>query len=950
MKKNRFKLNAIAASLMVAGAGLATVSTASAQDSATSDDNIEVINVSGIRGSLASSANIKREAVGVVDAITAEDIGKFPDTNLAESLQRITGVSIDRTNNEGNAVSVRGFGPGFNLVTLNGRQMPTSSVLGPARSFNFREIAAEAVKGVQVAKTGKANVTGGGIGATINIQTAKPFDYGEFKAFASAQGVVDTSVDLGSSVTPELSGMVSNVFMDGKFGVLLSLSHSERDSGRDRVGTDGWVRNRGGAVTGAQIDTTAIDTSNNPSQSYWLPWTAVTERFDTERDRLNGQLVLQAAPTDDLVITADYTLTRFEETSTTNRSAYWFDNPFGTTDENGTVVNIFDPDDELNFWAWEYFERKENDSIGLNVEWQATESLSFNIDFHDSDSVSNPDDDQIYEHLANLKNPKFPRVDEQGNPVLDANGNQIQDGVDIGANFTGEIPSIFVDDTRIPGSAYDRNNLVSDLYQRRGFKMENNIQQLRLDGIWENLEDGALTAINFGFQQTKVEVDTARRGEFGFVNIPLGSLDITTRPIGDAADQFPGQENLFPVFLRYDASDFIDIVTAEGQLTNPNISENGVTEETDALYVSFDFETEFNELPVNLNVGVRYEDTDVSSFTVAQGIQALNFRNDQELQVIFDGVEAEQSISGGYTRVLPNFDFSMEVTEDIVTRFSYSSTIGKPGLGFLFPGTNLNAPRPRGPFRASQGNPNLLPLTSDNFDLSLEWYGDDGSTVSVTYFRKYVENFIVQADEQRQLTFVDGTPITNPAPGAVGRAGCPDAADPPNSACLSRPTDPVIDWEVNTPVNQEDRVVDGWELNAQYFFGETGFGAVANFTLVNVDQDFDPFQFSQSFSLPGLSDSGNLVGFYEKDQYQVRLAYNWRDEFIQSAGTEPVFVESYGQWDLSASYDINDNVSVFIDAINLTDETTRRFARFQRQLLDAEQYGPRYNIGVNVKF
>ncbi len=943
MKNNRFKLNAIAASLLVAGAGLST--SAIAQDNAGANDNVEVINVSGIRGSLASSANIKRESAGVVDAITAEDIGKFPDTNLAESLQRITGVSIDRSNNEGNSVSVRGFGPGFNLVTLNGRQMPTSSVTGPARSFNFREIAAESVKGVAVSKTGKANTTGGGIGATIDIQTAKPFDYGEFKAFASAQGVIDTSVDLGSSVTPELSGMVSNVFMDGKLGVLFSLSHSERDSGRDRVGTDGWVRNR---VSASQIDRSAIDTSNNPEQNFWVPWTAVTERFDTERERLNSQLVLQAAPTDDIIITADYTLTRFEETSITNRSAYWFDSPRGITDENGTVVNVFDPDDELNFWAWEYFEQKENDSFGLNVEWQATDSLSFTLDIHDSESVSNPDDDQTYEHLANLKNPKFPLRDANGELVLDADGNQ-QDivGVDIGANFTGEIPSIFVDDSRIPGSAYDPANLVSDLYQRRGFKMDSSIQQTRLDGVWENLEDGALTNINFGFQQTKTEVDTSRRSEFQFVNIPLNSLNFSTRDIGDAADQFPGQDNLFPVFLNYDAKAFIDIVRDNNQLRDPTFSDNGVTEETDALYVSFDFETEFNNLPVDLNVGVRYEDTDVSSYTVQEGIRALNHRSGQELQVLFDGVEAEQSISGGYTRILPNFDFSMEVTEEIITRFSYSSTIGKPGLGNLFPGTNLLAPRPGVPFRASQGNPSLLPLTSNNFDLSLEWYGDDGSTVSVTYFRKYVENFIVRADEDRVLNFADGTPITDPS--VTPRDGCPDSTQE-NPACLSRPTDPIITWAVNTPTNQEDREIDGWEFNAQYFLGETGFGAVANYTLVNVNQGFDPFQTDQAFSLPGLSDSGNLVGFYENDQLQVRLAYNWRDEFIQSAGTEPVFVESYGQWDLSASYDINDTVSVYVDAINLTDETTRRFERFQRQLRDAEQYGPRFNIGVRASF
>lgn len=149
------------------------------------EDNLEVIQVKGIRGALASAMDVKRSSTGVVDAISAEDIGKFPDTNLAESLQRITGVSIDRTNNEGNQVTVRGFGPSFNLVTLNNRQMPNSSALetaGISRSFNFRELAAESVSGVEVYKTGRANVSSGGIGATININTARPFSMDEFVA------------------------------------------------------------------------------------------------------------------------------------------------------------------------------------------------------------------------------------------------------------------------------------------------------------------------------------------------------------------------------------------------------------------------------------------------------------------------------------------------------------------------------------------------------------------------------------------------------------------------------------------------------------------------------------------------------------------------------------------------------------------------------------------------
>jgi TonB-dependent receptor len=924
MKNKKFKLNAVATAIIVAG-GSALSMSAVAQDTS-ADDNIEVISVSGIRGSLASSATIKRESSGVVDAITAEDIGKFPDTNLAESLQRITGVSIDRSNNEGSTVTVRGFGPEFNLVTLNGRQMPTSSVQNPSRSFNFREIASESVKGVEVYKTGKANVSSGGIGATININTAKPFDYGEFKAFASAQAIADTSVNNGSSVTPEVSGMISDTFLDGRLGVLLSASHAERDSGRDRVGTDGWVRNRGNV---AQTDRSQIDTTRNPTQAFWNPWTAVVEQFDSERERQNAQLVIQAAPTDDVVITADYTLSRFEESSTTNRSAYWFDDPFSTTDTNGTAIDIFDPDDELNFWAWEYYEKKENDSIGLNIEWQASDALSFVFDVHDSTSHANPDG--IYERIANLKNPKFDGV-----------------GVDIGANFSGEIPSIFVDDSRIPGSAYDKQNLVSDLYQERGLEMENDIQQIHLSGNWENLDDGALTDIQFGYQSTEFDVLAKRSGSFFFVDIPLDNLDLRFVPLGDTGDQFSGQQDLFPLLPVYSANQFIDIVRAEGQFGAPNVATNGVTEKTDAVYVKADFQTEFNELSVNVNIGVRYEKTEVEAFTIQPGVEALNFRNPEELEVRFASEASAQTVEGSYRRILPNFDFSMEVTEDIITRFSYSRTIGRPGIGALFPGTNLNAPRPEGPFRASQGNPGLLPLTADNFDISLEWYDEDGNAASITYFKKFTENFIGTGTENRIINDVNGNPITDPS--ASPRAACPDDSATPNPACLSDPTDPVITWEVTTPLNLQDRIIDGLEFNVQYFLGETGFGGVVNYTMVDSDERFELFDFDQSAALSGLSDSANLVAFYENDFIQARIAYNWRDDFLLSLGNEPVFVEAYGQWDLSVSYDVNETVSVFVDGLNLTDETVRRHGRFQEQLLDAEQYGPRFNLGVRVKF
>jgi TonB-dependent receptor len=922
MKNKTFKLNAIYCAMLVA----ASVG-AQAEEVTNSGQEVEVIQVKGIRSALTKSAETKRYSNGVVDAITAEDIGKLPDTNLAESLQRIAGVSIDRANNEGNKVTVRGFGPEFNMVTLNGRQMPNSSALqseGVSRSFNFREIAAESVSGVNVYKTGNAAVTSGGIGATIDITTARPFDYDGFTAFVTGKGIYDTSVDNGDSVTPEISGMVSQTFADDKVGFLLSLSQAERDSHADVVGTDGWVRNR----SRNNVDLSGIDTSRNPEQAIWTPWTAKVEHFDTERTRQNAQAVLQFQPIDSVVATLDYTLSRLEETSYTNRSAFWFDNPSGTANANGTLWNPRDQNDELNFWAWEYYQKKENDSIGFNIEWQATDTLSFEVDIHDSSSKSNPDG-QTAETLANLKNPS-------GSVAL------------IGADFVGDIPSIIVDDSNVSGGAYNKDNIVSDLYQKRGYSMDNNIKQYRIAGAWENVSiDSPLTKINFGAMNTDYTVDTRLSEVFSFVDVPLTDLDLGFIPLGNTADQFPGASQLFPYISQYDVNQFIDIVKSEGKFAEPNIKTNGVNEETFAAFVSFDFDTEFHDLPVKMNVGVRYEDTDVTAYSVQNGIIAMNYRHDQELRPVYNDTATSEKLTGSYTRILPNFDFNISVTDELMARFSYGRTLSRAGISAMFPATNVNA-RPGGPFNASQGNPNLLPITSDNFDLSFEWYSDDGSFASVGYFKKFVENFIGAGTENRTINDVNGQPLTDPS--VNPRPGCPDASDIPNAACLGQASDPEITWEVATPDNLQNREVDGWEFNAQYMFADSGFGVVANYTIVDSDESFDPYNFDQTIALTGLSDSGNLVAFYENYGFQARLAYNWRDEFLLALGNEPTFTEAYGQLDMSLSYDINDMVTVSLDGINLTDETVRRFGRFEEQLLSAEQYGPRFTFGVSAKF
>src|SRR5882757_5702613 len=237
---------AVVIAMCCSGAAMAAGPAADAAAATAANDNVKQIVVTGLRQSLVTSETIKRESAGVVDAITSEDIGKFPDTNLAEAVQRIPGVTIDRLNNEGSRVTVRGFGPEFNLVTLNGRSMPGNIIPNEnaTRSFAFENLSADSIAGVTVYKTGRADIPSGGIGSTINIATARPFDFNSMKATFSAKATDDTSSKVGSKITPEFSGLFSDTFFDDKVGVLVNGSYSKRHSRAESANIDGWLQDQ----------------------------------------------------------------------------------------------------------------------------------------------------------------------------------------------------------------------------------------------------------------------------------------------------------------------------------------------------------------------------------------------------------------------------------------------------------------------------------------------------------------------------------------------------------------------------------------------------------------------------------------------------------------------------------------------------------------------------------
>ena len=237
MINNKLSFNKKSAlSLAIAGVLASGHVAAQEAEGATAEKDIEVIEVRGLISSLKRSFSDKKEALIVSDGISAEDLGKFPDQNVAESLQRITGVAIDRSGGEGQLISVRGFGPQFNLVTVNGRQIATERA---GREFSFDTLASELISGADIYKTSNAANQEGGIGSYINLNTAKPFDLDGFKAVGNVKATYDS---LSESTTPAFSGLISDTFMEDKLGVLASLSVQKRDAQINQADTRGFYR------------------------------------------------------------------------------------------------------------------------------------------------------------------------------------------------------------------------------------------------------------------------------------------------------------------------------------------------------------------------------------------------------------------------------------------------------------------------------------------------------------------------------------------------------------------------------------------------------------------------------------------------------------------------------------------------------------------------------------
>jgi len=910
----------------------ATVSTPAFAQTANAGNN-EII-VTGIKRSLKDARNQKRNSSGIVDAIAAKEIGQLPDTNLAEALQRITGVSIDRSGGEGQFITVRGFGPEFNTVLVNGRQIASEDL---SRAFAFDTIASELVSNIQVNKTSTAVLQSGGIGSTVNIATARPLDNAGFRLSGSAGGTYDNNT---KDVTPSFSGVVSNTTDDGRLGLLAALSYSKRDTRLDQVQSDGWLENVG-------VPQSEINDGAGFAGNIFSPRNLDNKVTFEERKRINGNLVLQFAPTNDFEVTADALYSDFDIETDATSFGHWFTAPNVenvTLDSNGTVTDLYQEVGLATDFHSKTFDRlTKTYSLGLNAKKSFTDNFSGSIDVHYSKA----------EREANNGGGNQLTLIGYANRVRFQSDDAILPWV---SNFASANASIFSGQQEIDGVAYqsgttpagvgdylDVANSRPHVMLRRGWAVEDEVTQLRGDLAWDEGRDKGLMSLKGGVQfsdETKNLVRWDNEGQglhCRFCGYPDSPAVTINQDIFDAGSGFlsgvSGSDRLATQWLRHDGEAQFASLEAAGNI-NLDAERRGnsftVNESILSAYVESDWAGEISGMPISAVVGARIEDTTVTIDGTAEDIIELQIVDQTEM-TLTRGATNVVSFDNSYTTLLPNMSLKLDTTDNMVVRFAASQTITRPTLTSLSPVLDITTTRQGGDLRASGGNPQLKPFKSDNIDLSAEYYYGDSDYFSIGLFHKEVSNFIVTGQASETVATANGSPLTDPSAGGA-----------------------VANFTVARPINGDEASVTGIEAALQHNFGESGFGIQLNGTLVDGSVELDPSDVTQIFALTGLSNSANAVAFYDKGPIEVRLAYNWRDKFLQSlsqvAGNGVTNVRAYDQIDFSARYNIADNFSVYVEGINLGNEKLIRYGRFENHHLLAEDSGRRFNFGTRFNF
>lgn len=850
--------------------------------------------VTGVRASLSSAQSIKRNSDVIVDSIVAEDIGKLPDRNVAEALQRITGIQIQRSFGEGSSVAIRGLSQV--RTEINGRDVFTAN---GGRTLSLEDVPSELLSGIDVYKNPSADLIEGGIGGLINLRTRKPFDFDGFKASASAS---INYYDLYGKSKPQGNLLLSDRWDTGigEIGVMIDVGYQKTAFRQDQISSQPFYElnpaDANDAATLAGLGRTGKDT-------YLAHGVGIGEYLG-DRRRLGIDAAVQWRPTDTLELTAEYVRSDYKF----RYGDYSF---FAYTGDNDITPDYTAPfafDDAGNFRSGTFVNVPINANTSLETRHSVTSDYSFNAKWKPTDRLSVTGDFQYIKGVTD---------GQRSIVILSSTAERLYQEVGNGA------PTMIISPDNDPTNG---NGLVTDpANYASGAGYLDHIEHSvgteyagRVDAEYK-FEDSILRAIKVGLRYTdrSAVTDSSTYNYYGLNTLPSSLLEV--RPFrGDLYRGFQGVPDgaVFVnrgIVLDYDATraalapytgDPAALLKGVGYQPSDR---NTQGEKTYTAYGLVKFG--FDDLPVRIdgNIGVRVVKTDVATSGFSVQTPQAEDANGNVIPGNGPISFVPISVSSEYTSVLPSLNLRFHLTDQLQLRLAASKGLTRPDFSQLNPNINIVEFNSGSGLRtASSGNANLRPLTAKQFDASLEWYFSSAGSLYAAAFYKKVDGFIANITSTETFDLGHGN----------------------------------FNVDVTRPVNGDNGKIKGFEVGGNSFFDFlpglwSGFGVQANFTMVDSkapspnafdnegNQLFVPLEQLSKYSY-------NLVGFYDKGALSARVAYNWRSKYVvttrgNGSGNLPIFNAARGQVDASVTYTVTPQFALTVDGVNLTDTENRTY-------------------------
>ncbi|KHM49657.1 TonB-dependent receptor [Pseudoalteromonas distincta] len=951
---DKFKLSALMLALFAANSALAANEDSTNQSPSTQAEDLEIIEVRGFSRSLIQSLNQKRFSDTVSEQISADDLGALPDISMADALTRLPGISAVRTGGQAAQINIRGLSGGFVFSTLNGREQVSTS---GSRSIEFDQYPSELISSAAVYKSPKASLIEGGVAGTVELETASPLNNDQTHKFvANVRGMYNDRASEVSDATEfgdRISFSYQGKYLDDTLGVALGYARLFQPS----VATQfiGLAYNDTKDVDGAVNDTNGP--LANPENEY------ISEGFELQHlggeETRNGYLAaIEWAPADNFKLKGDAFLSRFDKESFARGLRVKLGGPTAAyanaqldgnavigaavnrTSQSYTRVEIVN-DDNQDF--------DEVDSFGVNADWQVTDRFSVNADVSLSRAKSNFRNGLLWSLVAEDANAETPVFDNNVAINYQLNGLNLPD---VGFNQA----AAFSDIDRVMVSKY---GIYPD-------QTEDEVTAFKLDFKYE-LESDIFSSVEFGARYSDREY-SRKRSVFEYGND--GAFSATQPPLRLTDDMasvvdWQGEFSYFPSYLAIDLDKALNawfpdgtpepvqtwgnadgVDDAQGYTTNYSwtvLQSGSVFEDVLAAYVMVNINTQIAGLDLSGNVGVRRVETDQSA-TVLENVAGdarLGAQNIVDENGIVNNLYAPNVLGTKYTDYLPSLNLNLQLNDNSLVRFAAAKVMSRAPINRLAGDASANVSDDGVINGSSTNNPFLKPFYADQYDLSYEYYFEEGNgTIAAALFYKNIDSFVETLSIENFDFKGNGFNV-------------PDSIEDPVSGEQVATTNGIYTTAVN---NGEGGYIRGLELAyTQVFtflpepFNGLGANASYSYTESEIESITSLGGDTLAQSLPGLSNNVfNATVFYSMDDFETRLNVRYRDEFVSeqvAINEQVVNFDAETVVDFQTSYRFSDSLTMLLQVNNLTDEPTQSYFGSEQRTGTTQYFGRQFYLG-----